>query len=334
MSSLAPSGIFLPRASGLGAYLACLYRAAQDRLRAEGRLPLHILDAIEPDDTRYADLGTCIHFTMQDGIGGWFPQRAPESPDELAGVLPYFNGDTAAANQAFIDGDPRAYQPTPIEWQGAERNFGGNKDATLAQVRAAATLGARYMPKSPDGQPWLVEPTLRNDVLSGHMDFLSQCETVGGDLKTTSQPPYMSRLKPQHLAQMCSYKILKPSLQRIWVLYLDSKGATWAALVWIDFTKPEMMEYVQQVRDFIDLLRSDDLFRIAYPNLGEHCIKTWCPYRKSCYDAFMPPPGRIYDAAKAARPTGPMRLTPMTPAAVALPPSMAPAPPTPCFLPR
>jgi hypothetical protein len=141
----------------------------------------------------------------------------------------------------------------------------------------------------------------------------------------------MARLKPQHLAQMCAYHILKPSIRRIWVLYLDSRAAAWASVVWIDFTDPRMAEYIQQVRDFIDLLRSDDLFQIAYPNLGEHCFKTWCPYRKTCHDAFMPPPGRIYDAAKAMRPTGQVRLTamPTTMFAATPTPSMAPPPPTP-----
>ena len=60
-----------PRASALGGYMRCTWRAVQDRKVYEGELPAPI-ERVSPGNS---DLGTCGHFTLQDGMRCLFPKK-------------------------------------------------------------------------------------------------------------------------------------------------------------------------------------------------------------------------------------------------------------------
>ncbi len=131
-----------------------------------------------------------------------------------------------------------------------------------------------------------------------------------GDLKTTAKPPQGGWLKPAHLLQMTAYHRLTDA-ERAWVLYLDSMKGQWVNTVWIDFTTDAMKFYADQVEAFCRFLMSDRLFDAAYPNLGDHCVYSWCRYKADCYSKIMPPPGTLYNLSIARKATGPIHLSPL-----------------------
>jgi hypothetical protein len=89
-----------------------------------------------------------------------------------------------------------------------------------------------------------------------------------------------------------------------WVLYVDSQAAKWSTLVWVDFTRPDRQFYAEQVRSFCEMLMSPLLEQVAYPRVGKHCDKSWCPYELNCSAKIRPPKGIYYDAVAARRLTG------------------------------
>ncbi len=282
MSAILPVSAMVPwrpRASAVGHYMKCLWRATQDRLIHEGVLDPAL--SIRDSSTAYASLGTCIHFTLQDGTRCRFP------------------------------GPPADFAPTPQEWEEAAFLFGDNMEITRERVRASATLAATKLPAAPDGKPWRSEDTLENEFVTGHTDFLSEDGTTIGDLKTTSKPTQSSKIKHEHYVQMACYKLLVPSATKGFVLYVDSKTAAWTDVVWIDFLRPDIAFYVEKVREFCLMLMSPMLLSVAYPNLGDHCSNSWCGYTASCYKKFMPPPGTHFNAAITRRPVGATRLGPV-----------------------
>ena len=268
-----------PRASSLGYYMKCLWRAAQDRLIHEGKLDPRMKEP--QDDTSYADFGTVIHFALQDGTRCTFP------------------------------GPAASHAPTQAEIQSASKLFASDLELMNQRARQCAALAMTMLPKSPDGLPWRAEDELENDILTGHTDFFSQDGSTLGDLKSTSKPPPKGKVKTEHLVQVCGYKLLRPTAKRAFVLYVDSMRAAWATLIWIDFTKPAMQFYLERVHEFAAMLMTDKLLDVAYPNLGDHCQSTWCPYPASCYKAYMPGPGSEYQAAVARRPVGQMAFAPL-----------------------
>ncbi len=318
-----------PRGSSLGAYANCLWRAAQDRLVYQGELPA----PPEQRDTSAASLGNCEHFTLQDGIRCTFPAKKLNlNPTEVwdrldSGLLVpermtadekqlvdladnFFDQDLVAAYEALARGDSRCYQPTKATWEDAAELWKGNMDHCREQVRAAASLGAGKIPVLPAGQFWSAEDSFENEFVSGHTDFLRPDRKVFGDLKTTAKPPKGGWLKTEHLMQMTAYRILTGA-ERAWVLYLDSQKARWVNLVWIDFTTDAMKFYADQVAEFCQFLMSDRLFDAAYPNLGDHCVYSWCKHKADCYSRIMPPPGSLYNVTVARKHVGPIRLTPV-----------------------
>ncbi len=323
-----------PRASALGFYANCLWRAAQDRAVYEGELP----EPAPQAETSAASLGTCIHFTLQDGIRCTFPRKQLDV--DSAGFARYlneadamgetidqtewsaadielyalanahFDGDVIVAHAALAAGDPRCYQPTAAEWEDAAKLWGGNVDHAREQVRSAATLGAATVPPLPSGERWCAEDEFENDYVSGHTDFLRADKKILGDLKTTAKPPQGGWLKPAHLLQMTAYQRLTGA-ERAWVLYLDSMKGRWTNMVWIDFTTDAMKFYADQVEAFCRFLMSDRLFDAAYPNLGDHCVYSWCRYKDDCYSKIMPRPGSLYNLSIARKAVGPIQLSPL-----------------------
>jgi hypothetical protein len=159
------------------------------------------------------------------------------------------------------------------------------------------------MPKSPDGKPWEAEASWELPYLTGHTDFTSQCRTMGGDLKTTARPPDGGEIKDEHLAQVACYYLMT-GIPLWWVLYVDSQAAKWSTLVWVDFNRPDRQFYAEQVQSFCQMLMSPLLEQVAYPSVGKHCEKSWCPYELSCAAKIRPPKGVYHDAVAARRLTG------------------------------
>ncbi len=317
MTTICPKKPWKPRSSSIGYYMQCEDRARQDRMYYEGTLPDHVRP---PFDSPKASLGNCGHFVLQDGIRGVFSPRdcafdfdrlteasAEGLTDEEKQFGEYcdafFDGDIDATIDAYKRGDPKIYQPLPSEWTDASRLFGHDIEITREKVRATATLAGAKVPRTPDDKPWLCETSLENEYLTGHTDFLSQDFTIVGDLKTTSKPVDRGRIKTEHMAQLASYHLLT-GCQKSWILYVDSMRAAWSTLIWVDWTKAGPKRYAQHVKNFCEFLMSDLIYDLAFPRLGKHCGDGWCPFQSTCYNDIVPPPGTLYEVAKAKRATG------------------------------
>lgn len=323
--------IWKPRCSSLGVYAKCLLRAANDRQVAAGLLP----PPPPQDNTSNASLGTCEHFILQDGLRCEFPRKVlpidpvnffykiedleraqkpldsssltPMELDLLRAADEQFEGDIAAAHDAFSRGDPRCYAPTKAEWEDASQLWKGNLNHCREQARASASLAAARVPALPKGETWLAEEEWENEFTSGHTDFRRRDNSVLGDLKTTGKPPQGGWLKHDHLWQLTGYHLLTGA-PKAWCLYVDSIHAKWVNVVWIDFTTDAMKFFADQVADFCRFLMSDRLLDAAYPNLGDHCVQTWCKYKSTCYQKIMPSPGSLYNVSIARKPVGDIRL--------------------------
>jgi hypothetical protein len=320
-----------PRCSSLGVYAKCLWRAANDRRVAEGLQPPPPPQA----NTSNASLGTCEHFVLQDGIRCQFPAKilpvdplalfdkvealeranrpldvtnlTPKERELLQVADEQFDGDLAAAHTAWAKGDPRCYAPTKAEWADASQLWRGNLDHCREQARATASLAAARVPALPNGETWLAEEEFENDYTCGHTDFRRRDNSVLGDLKTTGKPPQGGWLKHDHLWQLTGYHLLTGA-PKAWVLYVDSMHAKWVNVVWIDFTTDAMKFFAEQVEAFCRFTMSDRLWDAAYPNIGDHCVHSWCNYRAECYQKIMPPPGSLYNVSIARKAVGPIRL--------------------------
>jgi hypothetical protein len=318
---LKPGETWKPRASGIGAYQACLWRVANDRAIAEGRITPDDARGIgEWEDTGYAPHGSAIHWTAQAGACEFPSHEAPAK--EVMEAAEHFDGDPIAAAQAFRDGNPLAWKPTEAEWKLAATLFAGNAEAHLRVVASVAQLVVNRLPKSPDGKKWVAETSWTTDWCTGHIDFLPQDLSEIGDLKTTSKPPEMGGyVKPMYLAQVIAYgRMVKQATgvqpKRAWLLYADAQKAAWSYFVPLDLTTPERLIYAENLEGFARFLMSDLLWSVAFPNPGHHCDENFCPYRKSCVRKLMPTGGQWHDAKAAVKPFGVMaRPSPSSPLA-------------------
>lgn len=263
-----------PRASALGGYAACLYRAACDRAHHEERGGWR---PQKQEDTSHADLGTCCHFYVQDGIRATFPGPASQ------------------------------FQPAKEEWESAAKLFGGDLERTQDAARRAATVAATLLPKLKPGETWLAEEEWDNGDCTGHTDLRTNTGRLLVDLKFTSKPPPHNRVKPAHKPQMGAYTFLpEREPEQILVIYVDKMKAAWGCAVPIITSDPTWQWYTQQMRDFCTWLRSEALFTAAVPNVGDQCSDLWCPYTSYCSKMVAQRPGQWFDALKARTPTGPI----------------------------
>jgi hypothetical protein len=321
----APKAPWRPRASGVGNYLACLWRAANDRAIYEGQITHDQAQEIgDFEQTAYAPHGSIIHWTTQVGIGCVFPPREPtaaEAEEAAEHFVDPGGGPTAeadaveAAKAAFRSGDPKAYAPPASDWAKAlgragadvpenERGlFRGDSDRQRRAIAASSQMLANDLPRARDGRPWLAEVVVDAPWITGHIDLLSQDGAEVGDIKTTAKPPEGGYAKPGYLAQIVVYGRLVGA-RSAFIEYVDSMQGRWTYRVNIDLTTPERRQYADQLESFCRFLMSDLLWQVAYPNVGEHCRNNWCPYQKSCAKKLFPAPGKFYDAAKAFRPSG------------------------------
>ncbi len=294
---------FRARASKMGAYQSCLARGLFDRMAHEG-----VLEApLEDEDKPYADMGTCIHFVMQDGIRAIFPKLPNPGTHELKDALVHFPTE-ALARQALATGDPRAFMYTPRQLRSAATLFGEDEARCSAAIRASATLGAKELPATPDGKPWLAEVPCETEWSTGHIDLLSQDNSSCIDIKSAQRPPDHGYMKPEHLTQLTVYQRLQ-GFRYARILYVDAKDAEWVMLSpEIDFHSEAMQEFGAHVEGYARLLQRPDLADIAFPQLGKHCSEQWCPHKDMCRQKFMPPAGVIKKLQKYQAPVGSMRL--------------------------
>jgi hypothetical protein len=252
-----------PRASSVGYYTACHYRAAFDRALAEGIAAQDVADAFAAESTAakpHAALGTCIHFLLQDGLR-----------------CVWGDGKTSLE-----------HAPTETEWIEASALFDADVPRTQVHAAAVAKLAARFLPK-PGGGNWVCEIGFVEEHVQGHLDFLSTDGLDLWDLKTTSRRPEHGRIKPAHLAQICTYKLLAKTPTKGGILYVDALRGEWALPIPIDFTDPWVQEYVEHVESVIRFVRSEALFTFAHPQIGPTCSDDFCPYKAVCKDKFVPP---------------------------------------------
>jgi hypothetical protein len=290
----------------MGYFMQCTARAAFTRAIEEGKIAA--ADVMEDSSSAYAALGTCIHFVLQDGTKCVFPKIANPSPKDIREAMSHYSDDPIATRAALMAGSSRAFQYTQHELETAATLFGGDLDVTRMNIRDCATFAAQYLPKSPDGLPWKAETPCSSKDGTGHIDFLSQDNTVGGDLKTTSKPPPGNRIKPEHLGQLASYALDSGCL-KWWVLYVGSMAPFWALRVDIDFTTDAGAEYLERVRRHRTFLRGPKLYDMAIPQLGAHCSDGFCPFKKACKDRYLPEAGvKIEQVVRNKNPIGAMTL--------------------------
>lgn len=249
-----------PRPSSMGYYFSCDYRAALDRAVYEGIAPPEAtrnFAAKQAAPSPNADLGTCIHFTMFDGMGATFD---------------------------------RTQAPTPEQWSNASILFGGNLDSTKRAAFASASLAASQLPKLAAGVTWRAEVREKNRWTQGTIDLLSSDGEELWDLKTTSKPPLGGAIKAPHLYQLMTYQWLRKSPpKRGGIVYVDAIAASWSYGMPVDFQDEAMIELTEHVSQYAKYLRSNRLFAHAVPRVGSHCSDDWCPYTTICKHRFLKP---------------------------------------------
>lgn len=266
---------WVPRASALGGYAACLYRAVSDRMWQE-----HEGEGWEPEeqgDTSHADHGSVCHFHTQDGVRADFPGPAADHAPDAAMLA------------------------------SAAKLFGGSLERQADCARRAATIAASLLPKLPTGTTWKAEESWNLGYLTGHTDLRYSTGEILVDLKFTSKPPTHNKVKLAHLPQMAGYtRMCKP--RRICVIYVDKTNAAWGLPVWIDCMTDQWQWYTEQMMAFAQFLMTDGLLAAATPNVGDHCHQGWCKYTAQCAKRITPPAGLFFNALKARKPTGPMKI--------------------------
>lgn len=302
--------VWKPRASQIGGYLQCLWRAAQDRAIAEGRTTKQDTGG-RWEETGFAPHGTCIHWFTQTGIGCRFPNWTNPTDDDVKNASEHYGGDLDATRRAFAAGDPRAWAPLKSEWELARTLFDGDAEVHNQVVASVSQVLASDLSKPANGRPWIAESAWETDYCTGHIDLLSDDFLELGDIKTTAKPPNYAKVscKPGYLAQIVLYAHMVEQLTGVqprsgFIHYIDSMHGNWTYRVPVRFTSSALEFYADQLEAFCRFLMSDQLWDVAYPNVGDGCEELWCPYRDPCKRAIMPPPGRWYDRNRAGRQVG------------------------------
>lgn len=325
-----------PRASKVGDYMACLWRAANDRAIYEGRVSpaeAQVLRAAELEREAlgkdwYGPHGNIIHWTTQTGVGSVFAPQEPTAEEVEHAREHFLDNDACAlaqgnanavcmefaaaeqrAHEAYRRGDPLAHSPTRSMWTTAAKGF-LTPEAHQRAVIAASQLLAAKLPKPRDGRPWIAESFWETDYCTGHIDLLSHDHAEVEDIKTTAMPPEMkaSSVKSTYLVQIVLYGRFTGA-RNGGISYVDSKLGMWSYRVPVNLDTPAMQAWGAELEDFCRFLQSDALWGVAYKNVGDHCRKSWCPYRVGCADLLIPKPGVMYDLKQAMRPTGTISLS-------------------------
>lgn len=249
-----------PRASSAGFYWDCSARAAFDWMLATGQIP-NEEEAEGARDTSFADLGTVIHFTLQDGIRAAFPRPVLE------------------------------FMPTEEEVQSAAKLHGGSLTELNTASRDVARLAMENLPKLAPRASWRAEVEVEARWMSGHIDLLATDDSWLVDLKTTAKKPLGGRPKFAHVVQVLCYAALLgtgPSMIRL--LYVDSLRAKWVLPVDIDLSDPDVRALQAMIQEHFMSLQADPEGHAerAVPSIGPKCGDSWCPHVARCRDRFFP----------------------------------------------
>lgn len=257
------------RASQIGYYVSCSYRAAFDRALQSGEIVLPpeaqaAIDAAKVSSPN-ADLGTVIHFLTQVKLGVVFPGKTEEhcyTPEQLA-------------NAAAL--------------------FDGNVERCMAQAKKAADRLVESIGTAPSGT-WHAEHIVSRPWITGHIDLVDFKGGVLRDIKTTSKPPYYTHIPPTHLAQVLAYvEALAEEgveIRHVSIDYIDAQASQWWLPCPINPTCEEMLEYRGMVKAYAKKLQKKTYMTDAVPNLGDPCEK-WCPYVSLCRDRYSIKKGEI-----------------------------------------
>lgn len=242
-----------PRPSSMGAYVACDYRAALERVALQGTDP-EAAEALEEAKARpspYADFGTCVHRLVMEALGATILSRTDE----------------------------------PLPWESAATHFGGTVEEARKRARMVA---AEALGHFPTGVEWYAEVPLDNGRTHGTADFVSKDRDWLGDLKTTSKALF-DLPKPEHLYQLAVYwHLLGRAPTRIFIVYAPTDGSP-ARRVTLDATGDGWHGFVDNVVEYIEYLYSDDLFARAIQRIGPHCSDLWCPFQSVCRHRIVVP---------------------------------------------
>jgi hypothetical protein len=105
-------------------------------------------------------------------------------------------------------------------------------------------------------------------------------------------------IKREHMVQMFSYYLMvkwkyKRAPKRGSVIYVDSRGGSWALPIPINFETDASQEYAAWLLDYCRHLRSKALERSAFPRLSTKCQDYFCPYYSDCHGTIVPAGGRM-----------------------------------------
>lgn len=255
------------RASYLPRYLACSMSRTFDQMADEGRLT----DQRKFDNSPYAALGTCIHWSIQQGMGCEFPHD-PEPPTDE---------DRRLARELV-------------------------KDEEAAGAKALKLVRPILDSLAPGVWKAECEEKCSRRKISGHADLMSEDGTVLVDIKTTARRPTKARPKASNLPQMFQYKELFPDLQRAYLLYVHSIEQKWAILSpALEFDSPALRVYASMIRTRREEMQAPG-FR-GVPNLSA-CDEYFCPWRNICRDEVVPGPGTEYTAPEEPEPAMDMQV--------------------------
>lgn len=250
----------------------CGQRNFLDREIFEGRLTLTQLglQASVKADTPPTALGSVVH---------WYTQAALRAEFKSA------DGDMAFTG--FVEADAVAQRPDQAKWDLARKLFSTDK-AMMDAVHYASGLIANRLPK---GKEWMAECAGNMPgLLTGHIDLLSSDHEHLVDIKTTGQIPEGGQMKPDHMWQLVAYALLvthhvgrPPRFGSI--IYVDRHGD------WVCRSKPldfhgTHQHLLTELFKWLELTR--DYMFAPTPVFGDHCDRSWCPYRQICRDAFVP----------------------------------------------
>jgi hypothetical protein len=248
--------VWRPRASSIGYYYLCQWRAAADRAIAEGYAEQEIHEAHTENKERispYADLGTIAHWLAQTALAAQFP------------------------------GLPEQHKYTSGHVKVAASLFGGQESKALTAAAAAAGRAVRSInDRIGTGRTWLAEVPLEDQWGTGHCDLMD--DEYVCDFKFASRAP--SGPKFVHILQLLRYHIFTGRPKGA-LIYADMLKDTWGSLYLFDFTEPRVQDLCLEMRAFLNVISDPELLaRIARPTPGDAC--DFCPYSKIC-------PARAFD---------------------------------------
>lgn len=245
--------------SGVGDLAACLLKLVLDTDHPE-----------DPDDVNpyqpHADFGTVCHYHAQSTLGGIvappkkYKQSEWDSARSCPGVPKTLKGFEARVKKVCEKANETVNRVTPLppgaHWAAELRAY----DATVLPTRKGR----------------------KGDVCGygGMVDLTMSTRTVLWDYKFTGQIPTSraeSDVKATYLWQCLSYH-MNTGIPRTGIVWTNRMGAE-SCYVLIDWSTPQLQEYVRYMKNFLRLVQSAEFRGFAYPMKGDQCF--FCRHRRA-----------------------------------------------------